>query len=86
MNVKDNDILTFSFIGMTTSQITIGKSSLINILLETSNEALNEVVMTAMGLKKQKRTCYKRFSNFRCSTALLLISMTALMTALIGTS
>lgn len=49
------DVLVFSTIGSKPMQQTIGSSSTINISLSNSEEALTEVVVTAMGIKKEKK-------------------------------
>ena len=50
------DILSFSYVGMTTVEITIGDSNTINAQLEEDATALNEVVVTALGIKKERKT------------------------------
>ena len=47
--------LTFSFIGMETKTVNLGTSSVINVALETSTEALEEVVVTALGIQREKK-------------------------------
>lgn len=49
------DVLIFSTIGSKPLQQTVGSSSTVNIALSTSEEALTEVVVTAMGIKREKR-------------------------------
>ncbi|MDW5290004.1 SusC/RagA family TonB-linked outer membrane protein [Formosa sp. PL04] len=49
------DILKFSYLGMTTTQITVANSSNYNIKLDEDSEQLNEVVITALGIKKEKK-------------------------------
>ena len=48
-------ILEFSFIGMQTIEKTAGNSSTINVLMTEDTEALEEVVITALGVSKQKK-------------------------------
>jgi TonB-linked SusC/RagA family outer membrane protein len=50
------DVLIFSYVGMTTIQFTVGDSSLVNVQLEEDAEQLNEVVVTALGIKKERKT------------------------------
>ncbi|WP_296385245.1 TonB-dependent receptor [Winogradskyella sp.] len=50
------DIISFSYIGMTTVEITIGDSSTINVQLEEDATALSEVVVTALGIKKSRKS------------------------------
>ncbi len=47
------NVLVFSFIGMKTKKVNIGSSSVINVALETSTEALDEVVVTALGIERE---------------------------------
>lgn len=49
------DVLIFSTIGSKPLQQTVGSSSTVNIALSNSEEALSEVVVTAMGIKKEKK-------------------------------
>lgn len=50
------DVLTFSFIGMTTTQVTVGDSNIINVQLEEDAEQLGEIVVTALGIKKTRKS------------------------------
>lgn len=49
------DVLEFSFVGMTTQEMTVGAESIMNLVLASDN-VLDEVVITAFGKKKQKRS------------------------------
>ncbi|CAH8291856.1 TonB-linked SusC/RagA family outer membrane protein [Mariniflexile fucanivorans] len=46
--------LVFSFVGYTTKEARIGSSSSINVQLSEDAEALEEVVVTALGIKREK--------------------------------
>ena len=46
-------ILIFSFIGMVTQEVTIGNNTHINVVLAPISTKLNEVVVTALGIKRQ---------------------------------
>ncbi|WP_192346191.1 SusC/RagA family TonB-linked outer membrane protein [Algoriphagus sp. Y33] len=48
-------ILTVSFIGFTTQEVKVGTTSMFTITLESSDLALNEVVVTAFGLERDKK-------------------------------
>ena len=48
--------LEFSFIGYRKVERTIGSESTFNVTLETDTKQLGEVVVTALGLEKEKRT------------------------------
>ncbi len=47
--------LVYSFIGMATEAVELGTSDVINVELEPSTEALDEVVVTAFGIERQKK-------------------------------
>ncbi|WP_159019312.1 SusC/RagA family TonB-linked outer membrane protein [Algibacter sp. L3A6] len=48
--------LVFSFVGYTTKEITIGTSNTINITLAEDAATLDEVVVTALGIKREKKS------------------------------
>lgn len=49
------ETLEFSFIGYVTRDVVIGDESQLRIILEATSSALNEVVVTAMGIKKERK-------------------------------
>jgi len=55
INANQGDILVFSFVGYTTQEIGVGSSNTINVTLLESTEALEEVVVTAQGIKREKK-------------------------------
>ncbi len=50
-----NVILHFSFIGYTEKEIPVNGRTVINVALEQSAESLDEVVITALGIRKEKK-------------------------------
>ncbi|HVI46580.1 MAG TPA: SusC/RagA family TonB-linked outer membrane protein [Chitinophaga sp.] len=48
--------LEFSFVGYATQTVTPGNETTLNIALQSSNKSLNELVVTALGIKRDKRT------------------------------
>jgi TonB-linked SusC/RagA family outer membrane protein len=52
--VTSNDVLTISCVGFETQEVTVNGSSL-NIQLKQSSSSLSEVVVTALGVKREKR-------------------------------
>ncbi|MDI1324263.1 MAG: SusC/RagA family TonB-linked outer membrane protein [Algoriphagus sp.] len=50
-----SDVLIFSFVGLTTTEETIGNRSVINITLVTDAAQLSEVVVTAIGIEREKK-------------------------------
>jgi len=51
-----NAILIFSYVGFTSREILVGNQQTIDIQLEEDTKSLNEVVVTALGLKREKRS------------------------------
>ncbi|CCH51903.1 TonB-dependent receptor plug [Fibrisoma limi BUZ 3] len=56
LRVNSTDaILVFSYIGFQTQEITVGNRTSINLVLKQDNQQLNEVVVTALGISRQKK-------------------------------
>ncbi|MDJ0646006.1 MAG: SusC/RagA family TonB-linked outer membrane protein [Flavobacteriaceae bacterium] len=55
INANVGDVLVFSFVGMATQEKVVGDSNTINVVLVADN-VLEEVVVTAYGIKKEKRS------------------------------
>jgi len=55
IRVNANATLKFSFLGYTSQEIAIDNNATINVTLLEDTRALNEVVVTALGIKKEKR-------------------------------
>jgi len=49
-------VLVFSYIGQKNARITVGASNTINVQMEESAQALEEVVVTALGIKRNPRS------------------------------
>ena len=49
------DVLVYSYIGMTSIQMTVTNTNSINVQLEEDAEQLNEVIITALGIKKERK-------------------------------
>jgi len=49
------DVLVFSYIGIKTKTVTVAASAAINVVLTEDAQNLNEVVVTALGIKRQKK-------------------------------
>lgn len=56
IQAKAGDILVFSFIGMHPQELTVGNSATINVSLKPDNKSLNEVVVTAYGIDRDKKS------------------------------
>ena len=48
--------LTFSYVGYETKEVTVGAQTVINVSLNTDSKQLTEVVVTAMGIKREQRS------------------------------
>ncbi|MBT8387559.1 MAG: TonB-dependent receptor plug domain-containing protein, partial [Ignavibacteria bacterium] len=55
ITANTGDVLIFSFVGMATQEKVVGDSNTINVVLVADN-VLEEVVVTAYGIKKEKRS------------------------------
>lgn len=56
LNVRRGATLIISFIGYKTKEITIGASSIYNVVLEEDTQVLDEVIVTAMGIKRERKS------------------------------
>lgn len=56
LTVKQGAVLTFKFLGYKTQEITVGSQTAINVVLESSENALSEVVVTALGIKRERKS------------------------------
>jgi len=55
LNASSEDVLTFAYVGLKTLETTVGRSSSINIAMEEDAAMLEEVVVTAQGIKRDKK-------------------------------
>ncbi|WP_309642345.1 von Willebrand factor type A domain-containing protein [Flavobacterium sp.] len=56
IKAEKGDRLVFSFIGMNDAYATVGESNTVNAKMKENNMALNEVVVTGYGIKKEKKS------------------------------
>ena len=56
IEASSGDVLVFSFIGMKTRSVTVGASNTVNVSMEEDAEQLGEVVVTALGIKREEKT------------------------------
>jgi TonB-linked SusC/RagA family outer membrane protein len=54
LSVSANATLVFSLLGVETQEVVVGSRSVINVVMETSIESLEGVVVTAMGITRKK--------------------------------
>lgn len=56
IKTKAGDVLQFSYIGFVTEERTVGSATTIDVVLKPDAKSLNEVIVTAMGIERNKRT------------------------------
>ncbi len=54
-NVDENDILIFSYLGFKSKEVSLDGRTVINIVLEEDLQSLEEVVVTALGIRKEAK-------------------------------
>jgi TonB-linked SusC/RagA family outer membrane protein len=54
-NIPENAVLQFSFVGMQTQEVEVGSQTNVNIILTEDAIGLDEVVVTALGITRQKK-------------------------------
>jgi TonB-linked SusC/RagA family outer membrane protein len=52
---QDAKTMVFSFVGMTTQEVAIGNQSTVNVKLTSENIAVDEVIVTAFGIKRKPK-------------------------------
>ncbi|WP_164914158.1 SusC/RagA family TonB-linked outer membrane protein [Aquimarina sediminis] len=55
ITASTGDVLSFSFLGMKTTTVTVGNTLTIDIIMEEDTASLEEVVVTALGIKKEAK-------------------------------
>lgn len=55
ISVKEGSVLVFTSIGLSPKEVTVGASSVINVTLSDNAEGLEEVVVTALGVKRDRK-------------------------------
>jgi len=56
IQAAQGDVLVFSFIGLKKTEYPVGASAVINVTLENDAAQLSEVVVTALGIKREKKS------------------------------
>ncbi len=56
LTVNSSDVLLFSFVGMISQEIKVGNKTVINVQLKSKAIGVGEVVVTAMGLTRDKKS------------------------------
>lgn len=55
LDAESSATLVFSFVGYTTQEVQVGNTTLINVALAPDIQTLEEIVVTALGIKKESR-------------------------------
>ncbi len=53
---NDKSVLVFSFVGMQTQEVPVNGKSVIDVIIETSSIGVDEVVVTALGIKREEKS------------------------------
>ncbi len=56
IQANEDDVLVFSYIGLDTQEITVGKRSVIDVDMKNDGVKIDEVVVTAMGIKRKSKS------------------------------
>ncbi len=56
IKVSTGDVLVFSYLGFKTREVTVGASSVYDVSLEEDTSQLDEVVVTALGISREKKS------------------------------
>lgn len=56
IKAKKGDTLVFTFLGMKEKRVVVNEQTAINVMLQDNSDNLQEVVVTAQGLRKDKKT------------------------------
>ncbi|MDG3581822.1 SusC/RagA family TonB-linked outer membrane protein [Galbibacter pacificus] len=56
LEVNPVDILSFTYVGLKAVERTVGFSDVVNVQMEEDAQALDEVVVTALGISREKKT------------------------------
>ncbi|SDS55630.1 SusC/RagA family TonB-linked outer membrane protein [Gramella sp. MAR_2010_147] len=56
IEASQSDVLVFSFVGMKTAEYPVGSTNIVDVVLETDTAQLDEVVVTALGITREKKS------------------------------
>ncbi len=56
ISASPQDVLVFTFVGMKPVEIKVGNQQTINVTMEESAESLKKVIVTALGIKRQRKS------------------------------
>ncbi|WP_299397456.1 SusC/RagA family TonB-linked outer membrane protein [uncultured Gelidibacter sp.] len=56
ISAKSGDVLSFTYVGLKAQEVTVGASNSINVTMQEDASVLDEVVVTALGIKREKKS------------------------------
>ncbi|MGI9593320.1 MAG: carboxypeptidase-like regulatory domain-containing protein, partial [Patiriisocius sp.] len=56
ITANTGDVLTFTYVGLKTVEQTVGSSNTVNVTMQEDAALLDEVVVTALGIKREKKS------------------------------
>ncbi len=56
IDAAPSEVLVFSYLGLQTKEVSVGTNRTVNVQMATDEEQLNEVVVTALGIKKDVKS------------------------------
>ncbi|MDR5591747.1 SusC/RagA family TonB-linked outer membrane protein [Christiangramia sp. SM2212] len=56
IDAAQGDVLVFSFVGLKSAEMTVGSSNTIDVVMEADAATLDEVVVTALGISREKKS------------------------------
>ena len=65
IDATTGNTLIFSFVGMNTQEIKLGKASIVNVTLDTDTKQLSEIVVTAIGIQRERKAIAYAISNVK---------------------
>ena len=83
LEVSDSAVLLFSYIGFKTQEIAVSGTNVINVTLKEDTEVLDEVVVTALGIKREEKALTYNVQQVK-GDELTTVKSTNFMNALAG--
>jgi iron complex outermembrane receptor protein len=65
ISVPRGSVLVFSFIGMQSHEMTVENATIYDVILKTETTGINEVVVTALGIKRDKKALGYSISSIK---------------------
>ncbi len=56
INASAGDVLSFTYVGLKSQEVTVGASSTLNVTMQEDAAVLDEIVVTALGISREKKS------------------------------